>query len=86
MFVAVVEYRSFSRAAMQLHRSNSILTDTVVKLEKHRGVWLLNRTTRQVLPTCESGQYYGVAVLVSLSCWIKHAASKRHHKVPEGLF
>jgi DNA-binding transcriptional LysR family regulator len=58
VFVRVVEHGSFSQAANLLRHSNSSVTDAVMRLEKHLGVRLLNRTTRRVSPTWEGQQYY----------------------------
>lgn len=54
-FVAVVERRSFARAAEHLHLSPSALSQIIRKLEERIGARLLNRTTRSVAPSA-SGQ------------------------------
>jgi DNA-binding transcriptional LysR family regulator len=53
--LAIVEHRSFARAAAHLRVSPSALSQTVRGLEERLGVRLLNRTTRSVAPT-EAGQ------------------------------
>ena len=54
-FLAVAEERSFTRAAAKLHTSQSVLSQTVRRLEAKIGVQLLIRTTRSVTPT-EAGE------------------------------
>ncbi|EOZ4487389.1 LysR family transcriptional regulator, partial [Salmonella enterica subsp. diarizonae] len=44
IFVAVVESRSFSRAAERLGQANSAISRSVKKLEMKLGVNLINRT------------------------------------------
>ncbi|EOC1474959.1 LysR family transcriptional regulator [Cronobacter turicensis] len=58
IFVAVVESRSFSRAAEQLNLANSAVSRAVKKLEMKLGVSLLNRTTRQLSLTEEGERYF----------------------------
>lgn len=50
-FMAVVERRSFVRAADHLGLTASALSQTIRQLETRLGVRLLNRTTRSVAPT-----------------------------------
>lgn len=50
-FVAVVETRSFRRAADLIGRSQPSVTAHVAQLEELLGVPLISRTTRQVVPT-----------------------------------
>ncbi len=50
-FMAVAEERSFTRAASKLGTSQSALSHTISRLETRLGVRLLNRTTRNVVPT-----------------------------------
>ncbi len=51
VFCAVVELKSFSRAAEALFVSQPTVTSHIVALEKRLGVKLLDRTTRKVEPT-----------------------------------
>jgi DNA-binding transcriptional LysR family regulator len=50
-FMAVAEYRSFTRAAAQLSVSSSTLSQAIRLVENRLGLRLLNRTTRYVEPT-----------------------------------
>ncbi|PKR49749.1 LysR family transcriptional regulator [Thalassospira marina] len=54
-FLAVVDERSFTRAAAVLGTSQSSLSHTVRRLEERLGLRLLNRTTRRLEPT-EAGE------------------------------
>ena len=57
MFVAVVEARSFTAAAVKLGASSGQASKLVSRLEAELGVRLLNRTTRAVSET-EAGRAY----------------------------
>ena len=57
MFVAVVEARSFTGAAVKLGTSSGQASKLVSRLEAELGVRLLNRTTRAVSET-EAGRAY----------------------------
>ncbi|GHC11658.1 LysR family transcriptional regulator [Thermomonas carbonis] len=57
-FVAIVERRSFARAAEHLGLSPSALSQTIRQLEGRIGARLLNRTTRSVAPTASGEQLY----------------------------
>ena len=50
-FVAVLEERSFTRAAQRLHVVQSAASSSVARLERELGLSLLTRTTRSVAPT-----------------------------------
>src|ERR1700732_1097042 len=54
-FVAVVELKSFTKAAKQLALSPPRVSEMVRNLEKRLGVRLVERTTRSVAPT-EAGE------------------------------
>ena len=57
-FVRIVERRSFIKAAQDLALPRSRVSEAVQQLERRLGVRLLDRTTRQVVPTVEGGDYY----------------------------
>lgn len=57
-FVAVVERKSFARAAEHLGLSASALSQTIRQLESRMGARLLNRTTRSVAPSASGEQLY----------------------------
>lgn len=57
-FVAVVERKSFARAAEHLGLSASALSQTIRQLESRMGARLLNRTTRSVAPSANGEQLY----------------------------
>ncbi|MBI6912024.1 LysR family transcriptional regulator [Pseudomonas palleroniana] len=57
-FVAVVERKSFARAAEHLGLSPSALSQTIRQLEDRIGARLLNRTTRSVAPSASGEQLY----------------------------
>jgi DNA-binding transcriptional LysR family regulator len=58
LFARVVERRSFTGAAQDLGLPRSTATEVVKQLEKRLGVRLLQRTTRQVMPTLDGEAYY----------------------------
>lgn len=57
-FIAVVERRSFARAAEHLGLSPSALSQTIRQLEGRVGARLLNRTTRSVAPSASGELLY----------------------------
>jgi DNA-binding transcriptional LysR family regulator len=58
VFASVVEAGSFSRAAEQLHISNTAASRHVAELEQHLGVRLLQRSTRRLSLTDAGANYY----------------------------
>lgn len=57
IFIDVVRNGSFSAVAKERNADPSSISRTVASLEKELGVRLLQRTTRQLVPT-EAGQFY----------------------------
>ncbi len=57
-FAAIVERKSFARAADHLGLSASALSQTIRQLETRLRVRLLNRTTRSVAPTAAGARLY----------------------------
>ena len=51
VFLAIVRYRSFRKAADQMDVTASALSHRIRRLEERLGVRLLNRTSRSVVPT-----------------------------------
>jgi DNA-binding transcriptional LysR family regulator len=58
VFTRVAERRSFTLAAEDLGLPRSTVTDAVKQLEARLGVRLLERTTRQVIPTLDGEAYH----------------------------
>ena len=79
LFTRIVDLGSFSRAAEQLGMNRAAATQSIQQLERHLGVRLLARTTRQVTPTVEGAAYYErcVAILADLDEADASAASQR---------
>ena len=68
VFIAVVDHKSFTRAAGALGFTPSAVSKQISQLEDRLGTRLLHRTTRSVMTT-EAGQLYydrGVAILETL--------------------
>jgi DNA-binding transcriptional LysR family regulator len=58
VFVRVYERLSFTLAAEDLNLPSSTVSDAIKKLEAKIGVVLLERTTRQVIPTIDGDAFY----------------------------
>ncbi|WP_447751064.1 LysR family transcriptional regulator [Sphingopyxis fribergensis] len=58
VFVAVVDARSFSRAAEKLGMPTSTVSAKIARLEERLGVTLIQRTTRQLQITAAGESYY----------------------------
>lgn len=58
IFTRVMERRSFVRAAEDLGFPASTVSDALQQLERRLGVRLIQRTTRQVVPTLDGEAYY----------------------------
>ena len=53
VFREVCKHMSFSQAASELNLVPSAVSRQINELEKHLGVWLLQRTTRSISSTDE---------------------------------
>ena len=73
-FVAVVELKSFTKAAKQLALSPPRVSEMVRNLEERLGVRLVERTTRSVAPTAAGER---LLALVDFLRDEHHGASKR---------
>jgi len=60
-FVAVADSGSFTRAAAQLHLTQSTLTAAIKQLEEQAGLVLLDRTTRRVYLSGEGERFLPIA-------------------------
>jgi DNA-binding transcriptional LysR family regulator len=58
VFVRIMERRSFTQAAEDLHVPRSTVTNALKRLETRLGTRLLERTTRVVTPTLDGEAYY----------------------------
>jgi DNA-binding transcriptional LysR family regulator len=58
VFVRVVELGSLSAAGRDMRISPAVASNRIKELEKHLGVRLLNRTTRQLTTTEQGGVFY----------------------------
>lgn len=58
VFVRVVELGSLSAAGRDMRISPAVASNRVKELERHLGVRLLNRTTRQLMPTEHGNVFY----------------------------
>ena len=64
MFVRVYELENMSAAARDLRVSAAVASSRIAELEKHLGIRLFTRTTRQVAPTEQGRIFYPKAVKV----------------------
>lgn len=84
VFLAVIEEKSFSRAAEKLGITTSAVSRRISALEKHLGVKLLNRTTRS-LDLTESGErYFEYARQALMAATDAENAAKEKKDVPSG--
>ncbi len=58
IFCAVVEQRSFTRAAEKVHLAQASVSERIAKLENSIGAELLHRSTRTVAPTAVGQRLY----------------------------
>ncbi len=61
VFVRVVELGNLSAAGRDMRISPAVASNRIKELEKHLGVRLLNRTTRQLMPTEHGTVFYAGA-------------------------
>jgi DNA-binding transcriptional LysR family regulator len=64
VFVRVVELGNLSAAGRDMRISPAVASNRIKELEKHLGVRLFNRTTRQLMPTEHGRVFYEHAVAV----------------------
>lgn len=67
LFVMVVEAGSFSKVAIQLNLTNSVVSKRIARLEQHLNTQLLYRTTRKLSLTDAGKTFYGKARLAKLA-------------------
>lgn len=82
VFLAVARLRHFRRAAEQLHLTQPAVSRQLAELESALGVRLLDRSTREVVPT-EAGRYLESAVgrvLDELESVLEHVQSEGERK------
>jgi DNA-binding transcriptional LysR family regulator len=58
VFVRVIELGNLSAAGRDLRVSPAVASNRIKELEKHLGVRLFNRTTRQLMPTEQGSAFY----------------------------
>lgn len=58
VFVRVVELGNLSAAGRDMRISPAVASNRIKELEKHLGVRLFNRTTRQLMPTEHGSVFY----------------------------
>jgi DNA-binding transcriptional LysR family regulator len=61
VFVRVVELGNLSAAGRDMRISPAVASNRIKELEKHLGVRLFNRTTRQLMPTEHGNVFYSGA-------------------------
>ncbi|TIX38520.1 MAG: LysR family transcriptional regulator, partial [Mesorhizobium sp.] len=61
VFVRVVELGNLSAAGRDMRISPAVASNRIKELEKHLGVRLFNRTTRQLMPTEHGTVFYSGA-------------------------
>ena len=69
IFCKVIEQRSFSKAAQIVYLSQPTISSHIKDLEDHFGTRLVDRLSREVIPTKAGELLYGYAKrLIALSC------------------
>ena len=82
-FVAVAQARSFTRAAEQLHASQSVISRSIQRMEDRMGVRLLVRSTRNVSLTAAGEAYLDDALMILSRLAI---ASENARRIEQGSF
>ncbi len=83
IFVRIVERRSFTNAADDLHIPRATVTNAMQRLEERLGTRLLDRTTRQVNPTRDGEAYYDRCL--RLLADMEEAEASFRDSAPKGL-
>jgi DNA-binding transcriptional LysR family regulator len=83
-FCAVVEMRSFRRAAAMLGISTAVISRAIMQLERRLGVRLFNRTTRQISLTEAAESFYAGCVQVLADLDALEDATSAQAKEPGG--
>jgi DNA-binding transcriptional LysR family regulator len=83
LFVRVVERGSFTAAAADIGIPRSTATDTIRRLEERLHARLLDRTTRQVVPTHDGQEFYQRCVTILAD--IEDAESALRAAEPHGV-
>ena len=84
-FIRVMELGNLSAAGRDLRISPAVASHRVKELEKHLGVRLFNRTTRQLTPTEHGKAYYKGAKAVIEAVEMAEAAVADISKKPKGV-
>jgi DNA-binding transcriptional LysR family regulator len=84
VFVRVVELGNLSAAGRDMRISPAVASNRIKELEKHLGVRLFNRTTRQLMPTEHGRVFYEHAVTVLQSVAEAEAAVSALSGQPRG--
>ena len=86
VFIRIAESGAFSKAADMLNMPRPTATKAIQDLERHVGVKLLQRTTRQVSVTAEGAAYYERAVrllaeLAEMDETVSHARTRLRGRI-----
>lgn len=84
VFVRVVELGNLSAAGRDMRISPAVASNRIKELEKHLGVRLFNRTTRQLMPTEHGGVFYSGAKQVLAAITEAEAAVSALSGQPRG--
>ncbi len=84
VFVRVVELGNLSAAGRDMRISPAVASNRIKELEKHLGVRLFNRTTRQLMPTEHGNVFYAGAKKVLESVVEAEAAVSALSGQPKG--